>query len=413
MLKTLRRKLLYCDYFSRNIHLSYISFNRTISHQHFLKDDNISSIQEKTLFEEIFTQIMKKENTDVTKNSHNIDIDHDQNHTTHISGKGTGVQVLFEKKRSSTEERNRFLKMVESFDCGTSRQDIDESIRMTTEDIRNYPVSLTPTIFSECDMPSIETPYNFPNLNSLTSKDIKTHLKNVNFDLKINSNILSQMESKQKFSLALNKSLKPYLDFLRKNIETDVDLMNQLKNILQIYQTTDVNLKKQNKQLLKSIELSCQQNPQILPYPYSMTIPSVIGYLFSNEIFPFSKHRKYILLSMIYNHCKKSKDLSLYLHVCNVDFYNLLLKSSWENFHEVHQLNTLVSEMSINGITGDLHTIEILNEVLENMKYLTDSILDSDTSDDTHTSSILWCKENSDDINKLDRYVERLKRILV
>ena len=49
-----------------------------------------------------------------------------------------------------------------------------------------------------------------------------------------------------------------------------------------------------------------------------------------------------------------------YVVGCSVTVYNHVLEAKWEAYRDIHQIWQVLNEMKINGIEGDLHTVEIL-----------------------------------------------------
>ena len=67
-------------------------------------------------------------------------------------------------------------------------------------------------------------------------------------------------------------------------------------------------------------------------------------------------------------------DASLYLTICNVDFYNLLVQLLWENFQEIRYLRRVVTEMSVNGVIGNIETVDILDKIVKEMRSLNEDV---------------------------------------
>ena len=48
---------------------------------------------------------------------------------------------------------------------------------------------------------------------------------------------------------------------------------------------------------------------------------------------------------------------------CNIDVYNEALRIRWETYRDLYQLETLVSEIDVNGLNGDSVTSDVLSSV--------------------------------------------------
>ncbi|KAF8461104.1 hypothetical protein BDZ91DRAFT_737860 [Kalaharituber pfeilii] len=49
-----------------------------------------------------------------------------------------------------------------------------------------------------------------------------------------------------------------------------------------------------------------------------------------------------------------------YVVGCSVAVYNHVLEVKWEAYRDIHKIEDILEEMHVNGIEGDLHTVEIL-----------------------------------------------------
>ena len=123
--------------------------------------------------------------------------------------------------------------------------------------------------------------------------------------------------------------------------------------------------------------------------------------------------RRYTVASYIYKQCKQSSDISLYLNICNVEFYNILLELTWANFYQVEKLKQLVTEMGINGIVGDIYTVGILDKITNEVDLMNG---DEDLSNDAQNrtmSTIVWSKDTSMDLMVIQNYLQGLKRFII
>ncbi|SCU93960.1 LAME_0F05600g1_1 [Lachancea meyersii CBS 8951] len=380
------------------------------------KDEQVSSIQEKTLFEQIFTQIMKKdEEKKRSKDVLKLLIGQtDPKSGDSLSKQRDNVQVVFEKKKSKPVDAtlSKFFR-----DAVGDMSDSGNLARMTTEDIRKYPVSLTPTYFSSektsgnaVDGKDVEqsTPVSAgAYIKNVLTSEMKLSSQVETAESGINPNLLKQIEVKNRLTAKLEKLLGPYLLHLQNRVQTDGDCILVIQELLSQYLKRNPELETDS---LEHLEQNGVENPTFLPQPFHVTMPFIIRHLLTSADYRFPPERRYTLISLIYNSCKTATDVSLYLNVCNIDFYNLLIELSWENYQEIHQVKQLVAEMTANGIIGDLHTVELLTNIAKTMRYMNDGIADDSTCSDTAlTVGVVWCRENAHDLNYIEDYLRKLK----
>lgn len=66
----------------------------------------------------------------------------------------------------------------------------------------------------------------------------------------------------------------------------------------------------------------------------------------------------------------RAKTLSAESYVlgCTVSLYNELLLSRWESFTDLFSISEILDEMSANGVNGDVHTMQILRRIQEDVE---------------------------------------------
>lgn len=223
---------------------------------------------------------------------------------------------------------------------------------------------------------------------------------------------------KEKLRVALEHALAPHLNHLKKTVTTDKELLDTCMHYLDQYLQRDPKMEVQTKRFIEVIHKRSCEEPSNLPQPYSITLPAIIRYIFDSGEFKLPGDRNYIILKTIYNKCKSCKDLGLYLDVCNIDFYNLLIKFMWEEYKDLVMVKELVYEMDANGITGDIATTEILEDICEQVRFITDVIVSEnagigEADQELSKTSVLWCTENANVIDQLTKYLKTLKRSLM
>ncbi|CUS21625.1 LAQU0S03e06898g1_1 [Lachancea quebecensis] len=372
------------------------------------KDEQVSTVQERTLFEQIFSQIMKKdEQKKKAKDLLKPVISSTKDNQNQVPN-DSELQIVFEKKKSGSQalKLSRFL---EDADTEGDASSIGLA-RLTTDDIRKYPVSLTSTYFADSGGDSA-TGTTSEYLDRILSKG--TLAKTKASGREISPKTLSRIETKHKLNAKLEEVLKPHMIHLSSCIQTDGDCIEVLENCIKQYHNRDVALEKHTTNTFADIYKATSSNPSQLPQPFDITMPFILRFILTSDSFKFPSDRKYSLISLVYNACKRSSDVSLYLNICNVDFYNMLIEYSWENFQEIHQLKNIVKEMSVNGIMGDLRTVDLLDRIAKSMRYMNDGILEeTENCENLQIVGIVWCRENAQDLNYVEIYLKKLKESL-
>ncbi|EDO18429.1 hypothetical protein Kpol_1032p22 [Vanderwaltozyma polyspora DSM 70294] len=378
------------------------------------------SVQESTMFTEIFEAIEKKFKKAEANEPEMIDkfskmgVDIKDNEGKPNTAKS--LQVLFGANRSISKKDSRLLSFFR--DTAGENRELNESPTLTNDDIRKYPVSL---LSSSLNVSETKKDLN-STISGLGKLEVPT-AENIGYsmNLTIKEQTLKNLENKQKLRIALDDALSPHIEIMKQLIRTDYDALEYVKNKIISFPS-----KRENYHMNKDIGLSetieeikenCSIRPNELPSPGEITLPHVIVTLLASPDFVFSMDRKYNLISYIYNECKKSTNMELYLSVCNVDFYNILLQLSWDNFKEINLLKQIITEMSINGIIGDIQTIEVLDNIVDDLRYLNDHMLDYELKDptiqkDKLSVNLLWCRENSMSFSTVENYLQKLKESL-
>ncbi|QLL34388.1 hypothetical protein HG536_0G02490 [Torulaspora globosa] len=402
---------------------SHIPSRSSDLNTHFKDEEELSSVQERALFGAVFNKLMMREELR-SKNSEEVlsqaaAIQPDV--TTAHKEEGRGLQVVFEKKSQEIRPEDRKLfDFFKNTSGSTQLGDIGESAKLTTDDIRNYPVSLISSMFSDAEdvkVPESEkASRELANAEKAPISEDEFGLK-ADFKLRMNKEVLETLKAKESFKAAMQTAMEPYLTSIFSQIETDYDLFVLVRKLLKSYvdrdKTLDNNNYKSSSEIVQHIKEQCLKNSKELPRPLGVSLPYTLVELFTSEELNFPSERKFSLISYIYQECKK--DISLYLNVCNVDFYNLLLRLSWDNYREIYQLKQLTTEMSINGIRGDLYTIEILDKIAHDLRHINDGILNEDTGSmqgNPLTVGVVWCRENSTDLQLVENYLRKLKENL-
>lgn len=292
------------------------------------------------------------------------------------------------------------------------------ALGMKSANLTNFPVSLRPDSFTTEASSSEKLLLDLQ--NNLKSSFLDTNtIPSRNIRLVFNKKTLEAISIRENFKATLDRKLEPFLKHITTNIETDYDLLVKLNELIQLYDARDrkwdVRHEGEVKSILDHIEETCSNSPQELPQPYRVTLPHVIVKLLEPEAFGFTSTRRYAIATEIFYKCKMARDITLYLNVCNVEFYNLLLQLSWENFMEIKIIRKLTSEMKINGIIGDITTIELLDKIIKRLRELNDTIPivnEESPSKIQETAAVVWNKESEIDLRNVESYLRNLKQRL-
>ncbi|EJS44392.1 mtf2p [Saccharomyces arboricola H-6] len=303
-----------------------------------------------------------------------------------------------------------------------------EASTVSAETISEQTRTLLETIFNE------DNSVNKKNRESLDLSQYSGLVSGVlekpaaHLNLKFSEEVMQEIGNKIRYQTTLDQVLKPHIDYLKETIKSDYDLLKYLKQLLEIYKKRDKDLElkmnSESSNIFEDIRDSCTNKPSELPKPYSITLPYIISKSLTVSDLDFPADRKYTLISYIYNECKNNMDVSLYLTICNVDFYNLLLQLLWENFQEVRYLKRVVTEMSVNGVIGNIETVDILDKIVKEMRSLNEDVFletvePSDTGADivpkankTVNVSVLWNKDTNRNLQNVENYLKSLKKNL-
>ncbi|CAI4057688.1 hypothetical protein SKDZ_04G1950 [Saccharomyces kudriavzevii ZP591] len=267
---------------------------------------------------------------------------------------------------------------------------------------------------------------NFDQYKDVAAEAIKEPVAHLN--LKFSEEVMQEIGNKIRYQATLDQVLEPHVDHLRGAVKNDYDLLKYLEQLLEAYKNRDKDLElKMNAKSLnifEDIRCFCINKPTELPKPYTITLPYIICKLLTLADYDFPADRKYTLISHVYNECKNNMDVSLYLTICNVDFYNLLIQLLWENFQEIRYLKRVVTEMSVNGVIGNIETVDILDKIVKEMRGLNEDILletealydtDGDVVSGNNTIvnvGVLWNKDTNGDLLYIENYLKSLKKNL-
>ncbi|CAI4037859.1 hypothetical protein SMKI_04G1930 [Saccharomyces mikatae IFO 1815] len=267
------------------------------------------------------------------------------------------------------------------------------------------------------------------NIDQYKEFSAKTSGKPVShLNVKFSEEVMQEISNKIRYQSTLDQVLKPHIDYLREVVKNDYDLLKYLERLLEVYKRRDKDLElrldTESSNIFEDIKKSCMNKPTELPKPFSITLPYIIVKSLTLSDFEFPADRKYTLISYVYNECKNNIDVSLYLTICNVDFYNLLIGLLWENFQNIRYLRRVVTEMSVNGVIGNIETVDILDKITKEMRSLNDDVfLETEGQRDVNEGvlpgdnkivnvGVLWNKDTNNDLLIVENYLKSLKKNL-
>ena len=241
------------------------------------------------------------------------------------------------------------------------------------------------------------------------SSTIQSQQKYLKIDVK-------KLEAEERYKAAMDTAMKPYIDAIAAQVTSDYDILEKMKQLLELFTSRDKSLDSLNNNqpvdIINSINEYIKKDATVIPQPYVITIPFTILRLLTGPEFEISNERKYSIAMYVYQQCKTCQDLSLYLNVCNIGFYNLLLKLSWENFRDIKRLLDLTVEMNTNGILGDIETVEILDTLIQGVETTYDSCIPMENEVDNESDTakgILWTNQTRIYLYDLKKYLQKLK----
>ncbi|KAG0670058.1 hypothetical protein C6P45_002853 [Maudiozyma exigua] len=227
---------------------------------------------------------------------------------------------------------------------------------------------------------------------------------------------IKKLEAEERYKAAMDTAMKPYINSMAIKVTSDYDILEKMKQLIELFTSRDKSLDALNNNqpvdIINSINKCIKKDAANIPQPYVITIPYTILRLLTGPEFEILNERKYSIAIYVYQRCKTCQDLSLYLNVCNIGFYNLLLKLSWENFKDIKRLLDLTAEMNTNGILGDIETVETLDTLIQGVETTYDSCIPMEDELDhvvDTAKGILWTNKTRIYLYDLKKYLQKLK----
>lgn len=390
--------------FHRSLFTKSYLFKEVSRSNVFENSDDSASIQERALFNKVLENMEKKQ--ELKQNNMNNSL---------MNGNNTELKVSFGKYDEEAIKTSSTLNTKNQFAKGTKNENyLDKKLRDITENNDNKP------LFKILDDVEYELKQNQKKTleeSDLLGPDyIRKYTPKVN-NLRIN---MTKLEAEERYKVELKKALEPYIKILKSEIHTDFEMMEKVQELLRTYisrdKSTDIDMQSSPADIIKQINANCESSLTTLPQPYGITLPFIIVHLLTSSEFEIPIEKKYNIATLVYQECKRCSDISLYLNVCNVDFYNMLIHLYWGNFYEVHGVKQFVQEMQLNGIIGDIYTVELLDNIVSEMRTMNDDIIDEENikkiKEKALNIGVVWSKEADIDLIVIETYLKKLKEAL-
>ncbi|CAL9734442.1 mitochondrial transcription factor 2 [Monosporozyma servazzii] len=393
-----------------------------------------TSIQERTLFNKVFESMEQKKQSSAKKgNDYVVSMDNikDQ-HRSNSAIDQDDLTVSFGKY----DELKTFYDEMDQKPFEFQDSNIDSllnSFKSQKKDSMD-PQKPSPTINKNGELPIFKFLDGIEHeLSQIKKKTLESSKENItikrdrNMEVTLSDADKERIVHEERYKSELKRVLSPYMRYLHDNIiKNDYDMWKYFQSILSTYMNRDKTIRNKllrmtPEETIKYISETTSMNSEVIPEPYEISMPCITLQLLTDETqWKLPSERRYQLAMYLYDQIKTCADITMYLYFGTVEFYNLLLELMWINYKDLSQINSMLVEMQNNGIQGDLSTLEILTNVQESMKSLTnDEVIG--LNDDTTTTlrqnaiklGVLWSRDSETAINSLQSYLKRLKRQLV
>lgn len=303
--------------------------------------------KEREIFSQIFDSILARSTSGTSKT------------TINKSTMSNNMQAFFEKTLVPNSPNNV--------------EEKDISMGMMTEDVRKYPLSMSSLLLPQ--------------------------QKDAGKDFARGS----------EFMTALEEKLAPVYAHME-SFETDVELFDYyLDSVITPYNQQCASGKGSKKKsnpeiLLNTLEDVAQLNVSATAPPIvSRTLPLLLFKSMQLMVANFNSPDQALALFEL----SKKQGIDFYVAACNIDVYNEALRIRWETYRDLYQLETLVSEIDVNGLKGDSVTSDVLSSV---NTYYSQLKIDSEASP-SHVT--LWSQEDEERLNNLNVYRLKIAKSLV
>lgn len=314
------------------------------------KPDTSATKHEQAIFAEIFSSILKN-----TSSSTNNNIPYNK-----PSKMSSGMQALFEKAFSQSPTKT------DSLESGDDRSDSkDVRLGFTTQDIRKTPLSMTPTM----------------------QQPLKGALN------------ISQLFEIQ---IVIKKKFEPVIKYLNE-LETDHEVCEfYTKRVLDEFpkqlEAKQNEKSKDSSDTKAKSEIEGIENMDITVDKFPVNYHT-LSYLLQETLRILSEDFGSPMEAIALFELTKSQSVNSYVAGCNVAVYNEILKIKWGAFRDLYLIETLISEMKVNGITANSKTSETLAWIAESAKAMKNATLDNGAP-----ATNLWTSEDEERLTNISTY---------
>lgn len=195
-----------------------------------------------------------------------------------------------------------------------------------------------------------------------------------------NKSLIEQIQRKHE----LKEAIAPTINHME-SIVNDYELITFIESLLfqftQQINSQDFKNENLSDKLLLSIKDQSLSNPST-PIINQFTVPLFLTTAIKLLSSKFNSPVEAISLFQYV----KNLDIKSYSFACTVDVYNEILERTWQNFKDPYLIDSLVNEMKVNGVTGDMDTISILGLVTNEMEKLLFGNTSVEQPSETHKS---------------------------
>ncbi|CCD22827.1 Mtf2p NDAI_0A06730 [Naumovozyma dairenensis CBS 421] len=433
--KPLLNNLLLCRYLHQTC--NFLDVNKakpqpTIAKKRFENEQPLSSIEEENLFQNVLSEIQEKFGSRV-ENAKDIAAmlpNTDESSSVLASSRFNSTpKGQIQRSQQAIEFDRQDKKLLEFF-----KGKLEKKIKVQESDKSSIPILQSQNETLKKEMTYLE------NKNELSAKSLDelaisyTERTLPLEDLNLDRVKFEKLKGKERYKVAMDNIMVPYIEYLRTSLGTDYAVLDCVKKLIEKYLINGDTISNEDEhdgtneklgqleplEIIEMVTQNLEVSSNELPQPYRITIPYVLTKLLDPEFMPLPEDRRYQIISYIYKECKRSSDVTLYLNVCTVELYNILLDLSWKNFYEVKKLKTIITEMTINGVSGDIYTLEILENAVKGMRTMNSDDIDDlydgiplhqeTTKKEPLTVSVVWSRETTTDLHFIDNYIRQLKQ---
>lgn len=298
--------------------------------------------KEKEIFSQIFDTILSRSVADGGRSAQG-----------NKPGMTSNMQALFESTLGGTQ----------------SQKKEDVQMSMTTEDVRKYPLSMASLMVSKGNSPDDTKPQG------------------------------------QKYQTVLQNKLQPVLDYIN-SFETDHEVSQYYREkIIKVYKERQEqpDKEKQSEPVYNTVEsLEAWEIDPESPPVNSKALPIILLACVRTLANDFAAPEQAAMLFEL----SKQQGIDFYVAACSSSVYNEVLRCKWNAYKDLYLVESLISEMDINGLKADSDTSEILSSVARYCIELKRGSLEADQVP-------LWSEEDEERLSNLNRYRLRILEQMV